>query len=97
MNELQINEHGLYTTLPNGRKVEIMSLTFGRARICLMSEYSRLCYDDMWWYDDVIAAVVALKEWNGEGEPAGWFRHPPSGRRRPHNDPEKEYVAPWRK
>lgn len=27
-------------------------------------------------------------------EPSGWFRHPPTGRRRPDGDPSKEYINP---
>lgn len=33
-----------------------------------------------------------LNEWNGEGEPEGWYRHRKTGRRRPGGDPEKEYI-----
>jgi hypothetical protein len=36
--------------------------------------------------------VTALIEWDGEGEPSGWFRNPQTGRRRPDGDPEKEYI-----
>ncbi len=35
-----------------------------------------------------------MVEWEGEGEPTGWFRHPRTGRRRPDGDPEREYVMP---
>lgn len=51
-------------------------------------------YDDGWCYKDVHHAFFALVEWDGEGEPDGWFRHPPTGRRRPENDPAQEYVMP---
>ena len=34
--------------LPNGRLAEIVALTFGRARICLVSLECRLAYDDLW-------------------------------------------------
>jgi hypothetical protein len=40
-------------------------------------------YRDRWCYDDAPAAINAFIEWDGEtGEPAGWKRHPRSGRRR---------------
>jgi len=34
--------------LPNGRKADIIHLTFGRARICLVSETCDLTYDTSW-------------------------------------------------
>jgi hypothetical protein len=49
-------------------------------------------YDDGWWYDDFESAVRGLNEWNGEGEPEGWYRHRKTGRRRPGGDPDKEYI-----
>lgn len=39
---------------------------------------------DRWCYHTKEAAQAALNNWNGEGEPDGWHRHPASGRRR-HN------------
>jgi hypothetical protein len=30
--------------------------------------------------------------WDGAGEPAGWMRHPATGRRRPDGDAGREYV-----
>lgn len=52
-----------------------------------------LSYDDRWCYHGFDAAKRALESWNGEGEPQGWHRHPPSGRRRPDGDASREYVA----
>jgi len=46
--QLRRDEYGFVAELPNGRLAEIMPLTFGRARICLLNEHSRFCYDDMW-------------------------------------------------
>jgi hypothetical protein len=40
-----------------------------------------LSLDDAWCYHTQAAALAALDAWNGEGEPAGWHRHPLSGRR----------------
>jgi hypothetical protein len=51
-------------------------------------------YDDCWCFHDQRAALVQLASWDGTGEPVGWHRHPPSGRRRPDGDPEQEYVNP---
>lgn len=38
-------------------------------------------YADRWCFFSEKAARAALDEWDGEGEPQGWFRHPDSGRR----------------
>jgi hypothetical protein len=36
---------------------------------------------DCWCYRSYADAKAALDGWNGQGEPTGWIRHPPSGRR----------------
>ena len=38
-------------------------------------------YDDFWCYKDYNSAKQALNAWDGIGEPIGWIRHTPSGRR----------------
>lgn len=49
-------------------------------------------YEVLWY---AMAAVqTALTEWDGEGEPEGWTRHVPTGRRRPGGDATQEYVRP---
>lgn len=55
-------------------------------------------YEGRWCYPDVPAALAAARTWLGEGgfpggEPAGWQRHPASGRRRPGGDAAGERVA----
>jgi hypothetical protein len=37
--------------------------------------------DDFWCYPDYPSAKRALDAWDGSGEPVGWHRHTPSGRR----------------
>lgn len=49
-------------------------------------------YDDRWCYETYGEAMQALKEWDGQGEPQGWHRHPFTGRRRQKGDPATEYV-----
>lgn len=49
-------------------------------------------FDDCWEYQDINAALTAFALWDGNGEPHGWYRHPPTGRRRPDGDATKEYV-----
>jgi hypothetical protein len=36
---------------------------------------------DRWCYETMADARRALDEWNGQGEPEGWHRHPATGRR----------------
>jgi hypothetical protein len=50
-------------------------------------------YYDRWCFSPRAKADVAFDEWEGEGEPKGWHRHPMSGRRRTDGDPEQEYHA----
>lgn len=53
----------------------------------------RVGYDDRWCYHDLGTAKAALEAWDGTGEPAGWHRHPASGRRR-NGDATTEYINP---
>lgn len=52
-------------------------------------------YWDSWCYADEAGARAALNAFPERPEPtyepAGWHRHPPSGRRRPDGDPSREY------
>lgn len=53
-------------------------------------------YDDRWCYANETLARAALAEWQArdwEGEPTGWHRHPPTGRRRESGNPATEYIA----
>lgn len=47
-------------------------------------------FDDRWCYHNYMGAKVAYENFDGDGEPEGWHRHPFSGRRRDENG--KEYV-----
>lgn len=51
-------------------------------------------YEDRWCYPTAAAASAGMWGWTSypEGEPAGWHRHPKSGRRRPDCDASREYV-----
>jgi len=53
-------------------------------------------HDDEWDYDTPALAFAAAQGWDPAAtpEPAGWMRHPSSGRRRPDGDPTREYVRP---
>ena len=36
--------------------------------------------------------MQALANWDGVGDPEGWYRHRKTGRRRPNGDQTKEYI-----
>jgi hypothetical protein len=40
-----------------------------------------LTLDEVWCYSNFSRAYLALQAWDGTGEPQGWHRHLPSGRR----------------
>ena len=84
--------------LPDGRELGVLPLAFGCARLGI-GPSGRETFDDIWDYQTPAAAIAALHAWASAGappgtEPAGWIRHPASGRRRPDGDPDQEYVRP---
>jgi hypothetical protein len=82
-------------TLPDGRVLILYAHFMDESLTISTPEDLRLgVYTDDWSYQDHRAAVVALNEWDGEGDPVGWYSHHRTGRRRPDGDPEREYVAP---
>jgi len=82
--------------LPDGRLVEVMSLTFGRARIVISPDKDSMTWTDGWRYDNPVLAVCQAviwdaEKWNretNEGEPEGWQRAMNSGK--PNRYPEKQ-------
>jgi hypothetical protein len=58
----------------------------------ILADVTTWGYGERWCYHDRASAQTALDAWDGEGEPNGWHRHLPSGRRR---DPDGvERVQP---
>ena len=84
--------HGI-KQLPDGRDAVVVSQILGTARL-IVGGRTASWYDDLWCYKSVDRAVSAMEAWDGTGEPEGWIRHLPSGRRRPDGDPGREYVRP---
>ena len=78
---------------PNGIRAGVVPLITGTGRIVIGSLRNwSTGYDEAFCYDTVGEAVIALLQWNGVGEPDGWFRNPGTGRRRPDGDKAKEYI-----
>lgn len=72
-------------TLPDGEYAGIYKFIYTWSIIYDFNQYG---YEDRWCYHTYEEAKKALDEWNGEGEPQGWHRHPRSGRRRDANGNE---------
>jgi hypothetical protein len=66
--------------LPGDRYAAVMPLAF-TAAIIVGEVGNEFSYLDRWCYVRGPAAILALAVWDGEGDPAGWHRHPKSGRR----------------
>lgn len=78
---------------PDGRIAHVVPMLFTHRLTVGSPESMEMgCYDDGWCYHNLASALTALDAWDGSGEPTGWHRHPPSGRRRENGDPAKEIV-----
>jgi hypothetical protein len=77
---------------PDGRRVWVLPMMFTSAII--IGPPDAWEYDDRWCYATAPLAVACAKAWSAQPgtEPAGWHRHPSSGRRRPGGDPAGEYL-----
>jgi hypothetical protein len=82
----------LCKVLPDGRIAWIHQLMFTHAVLVSRPEQITRCYEDRWCFITKAEAVRALDDWTTQQEPAGWIRHPNTGRRRPYGDASKEYV-----
>jgi hypothetical protein len=77
----------------DGLWLGVLPMTFGKGRLC--ADLNLTGFEDAWCYESLGQAVEAMLRWDPavSDEPAGWFRHPYSGRRRPSGDVSKEHVA----
>lgn len=69
------------TQLPNGDWAALMPLMF---TVAIVTDLNLYGYGDRWCYHSLEDALTALLTWavrGAEGEPAGWHRHPKTGRR----------------
>lgn len=80
-------DYGMYA---NGVDACIANFIFTWA---ILADLHRGGYERRWCYESYADALAALQAWNGDGEPSGWHRDPYTGRRRPHGDASREYVA----
>lgn len=91
-----LNERGAYLTVihPDGRVVDVLPLTFGRALLGISPDADDVGYSDQWDFDTIDAAYNQAMTWAAAPgtEPDGWSRHPGTRRYRPGGDPSREYV-----
>lgn len=80
----------LVRELPGGWKLFLEEQGYGQLRLGLGRGGGQL--DNEWIFSDRVAGWRAALGWNGHGEPLGWFRHRPSGRRRPDGTPASEFI-----
>lgn len=70
--------------LPDGRWATCTPMAFGNVRLLVSESRGSAAADDAWCYDGWDRALAAMAAWDPlvEDEPAGWKRHPRTGRRR---------------
>jgi len=81
--------------LDDGRWLFVMPYSYGQAHfgISMAPPLERVgVFADFWIFPNVDSALIALDQWDGIGEPNGWYRHHATARRRPNGDPALEYI-----
>lgn len=82
-----------WRVLPDGELAAVGRMNFGNGR--LYAGINATGYENCWCFDSYEKAWHALWNWDLASmlEPAGWKRHPFTGRRRENGDPATEYIA----
>lgn len=73
--------------LPDGRVCGVQKLLYHYTLHVGIDDFG---YADRYCYTTRARAEKHLREWDGNGDPEGWHRHPATGRRR---DGDKEWIA----
>ena len=68
--------------LADGRILELWLQAFNFRITVTLPENDNICCEDLWCYKQsrLLEVLKAFEEWDGEGEPPGWNKHPPTGR-----------------
>jgi hypothetical protein len=74
MSEHDPRDYRAFRDLPDGRHLDVMPLTFGRARLAVSSDDGHTGIDDVYDYEDELTAIAAMSAWDGTGDPVGWSR-----------------------
>lgn len=84
-----------WRALPDGFEVVVYPMTYGKVRLCYGDQGPCGFILNAYCYESPSRAIEAAEVWDGSGDPLdGWHRNPMTGRRRPHGNPDLEYVAP---
>lgn len=79
--EIMANYLGNVQAIKRFEDGEIAIITKMLFTYAILYELNPYGYGDRWCYRTAEAALAALTEWDGTGDPQGWHRHPDSGRR----------------
>lgn len=82
----------LRRVLADGRILEVWRYIFNHRLTIADPQHGGMYFADQWCYHDLPTAERAFNEWDGDGEPAGWMKHPTTGRYMPNGDPARETV-----
>jgi hypothetical protein len=80
--------------LPDGREVVVVPHSARGGQLGATTDRANGTWSNTWIYTRASDAVTSAWEWDGTGEPVGWYRHPWSGRRRPDGTPASEIIQP---
>jgi len=79
--------------LPDGRVCAVGPQLWGAAQVTAgRKDRWEEGHDEQWMYSTGPEALMSFSAWDGAGEPQGWVRHMPSGRRREEADAARETV-----
>lgn len=78
--------------LRDGRVLILYPHSFGQYQLTIGPACLPV-YDDTWIWHNYQGAEAAFLNWDGTGEPTGWYRNPKTGRRRDYGaDGYTEYI-----
>lgn len=90
LNPIDRESYEEFRTLPDGRLCGVHRLMF---HWTMHVDLDTVGYAQKYCFATRELALAALREWDGTGDPEGWHRHVPSGRRRNLATGE-EWIAP---
>lgn len=76
--QLQAMGYVAFKNMPDGSQAALIPLLYTVALVHGLTPHG---YEDRWCYSSMEKALKAMEQWDGEGEPTGWHRHPSTGRR----------------
>lgn len=68
--------------LPDGRELVLYPMLFGNSRLCI-GEEGAPTFDNGYCYQRTDLAFAALNDWDGSGDPHGYYRNLATDHRQP--------------